>query len=42
MSDAACWTNVYQPTLFEEIQEEAKFRVQELEEKMTVLRQDVE
>ena len=31
-----------QPTLFEEIQEEAKFRVQELEEQMTVLRQDVE
>lgn len=31
-----------QPTLFEEIQEEAKFKVQELEEQMTVLRQDVE
>ena len=31
-----------QPTLFEEIQEEAKFRVQEIEEQMTVLRQDVE
>jgi superfamily II DNA or RNA helicase len=31
-----------QPTLFEEIQEEAKYRVQELEEQMTVLRQDVE
>ncbi len=31
-----------QPTLFEEIQEEAKFRVHELEEQMTVLRQDVE
>ena len=31
-----------QPTLFEEIKEEAKFRVQELEEQMTVLRQDVE
>ena len=27
-----------QPTLFEEIQEEAKFRVHELEEQMTVLR----
>ncbi len=31
-----------QPTLFEEIQEGAKYRVQELEEQMTVLRQDVE
>ena len=31
-----------QPTLFEEIQEGAKFRVQELEEQMIVLRQDVE
>jgi hypothetical protein len=31
-----------QPTLFEVIQEEAKFKVQELEEQMTVLRQDVE
>ena len=31
-----------QPTLFEEIQEEAKYRVQELEEQMSVLRQDVE
>lgn len=30
-----------QPTLFDEIQEEAKVRVQELEEQMTVLRQDV-
>ena len=31
-----------QPTLFEEIQEEAKYRVQEIEEQMAVLRQDVE
>lgn len=31
-----------QPMLFEEFQEEAKFRVQELEEQVTVLRQDVE
>jgi superfamily II DNA or RNA helicase len=31
-----------QPTLFEEIQEEAKYRVQEIEEQMGVLRQDVE
>jgi hypothetical protein len=31
-----------QPTLFEEFQEEAKSRVQELEEQVTVLRQDVE
>jgi superfamily II DNA or RNA helicase len=31
-----------QPTLFEEIQEEAKVRVQEIEEQMAVLRQDVE
>ena len=31
-----------QPTLFEEIQEEAKFRVHELEEEMTLLRQNVE
>jgi predicted ATP-dependent endonuclease of OLD family len=31
-----------QPTLFEEIQEEVKVRVQELEEQMTVLRQDVQ
>src|SRR5260221_7186074 len=31
-----------QPTLFEEIQEEAKYRVQEIEERMGVLRQDVE
>jgi hypothetical protein len=31
-----------QPTLFEEVQEEAKLRVQEIEEQMAVLRQDVE
>jgi hypothetical protein len=31
-----------QPTLFGEIQEEAKYRAQEIEEQMTVLRRDVE
>ncbi len=31
-----------QPTLFEEFQEEAKVRVQDIEEQMAVLRQDVE
>src|SRR5262245_7482687 len=31
-----------QPTLFEEVQEEARFRAQEIEEQMTVLRRDVE
>lgn len=31
-----------QPTLFEDIKEEAKGRVQELEEQMSILRQDVE
>jgi len=31
-----------QPTLFEEAQEEAKYRAQEIEEQMTVLRRDVE
>ena len=31
-----------QPALFEEIQEEAKVRVQEIEEQIAVLRQDVE
>jgi hypothetical protein len=31
-----------QPMLFEEIQEEAKYRAQEIEEQMTVLRRDVE
>ncbi len=31
-----------QPTLFGEIQEEARFRAQEIEEQMTVLRRDVE
>jgi len=31
-----------QPTLFEDIHEEAKLRVQEIEEQMTVLRQDVD
>ena len=31
-----------QPSLFEELQEEAKVRVQEMEEQMAVLRQDVE
>lgn len=31
-----------QPTLFEELQEEAKLRVSEIEEQMAVLRQDVE
>ena len=35
-------TEAMQLALFEEIQEEAKYRVQELEEQMTVLRQDVE
>ena len=31
-----------QPSLFEELQEEAKVRVQDIEEQMAVLRQDVE
>jgi hypothetical protein len=35
-------TEAEQPTLFEEIQEDAKVRVQEIEEEMAILRQDVE